>query len=245
MQLTDDQLTRIAAALWEHSGKIVNYRDLAWADTALGPGGRDHLWSELQATGTLSNSILLPRALAIFLARQASPVSPQLLWTLPPELQASGSSYLDGLIRTIESAERELLLMSPFIAAKGVAFIEAYLIAALHRGVEIYLIGHELQNIGSLQSQAVESLRREAERRGTTFHAYSANLQSGLLHAKIAVADRHLVVLGSANMTGPGMATNFEVGVILGEPHASEVAHIYDQLLGSDLVAHIFTTSPR
>lgn len=240
--MTDRQLILLSAALWERAGQPTAFHDLAWADNLLGEGGRDRLWADLNATRSLEGGRLQPRALAAYLAQQASPLDIQLLWTLPPELERDGISYLDGLVASIQSAERELLLMSPFIASSGINSIQSHLLAALHRGVHVCLIGHELHNIGSPQSQAVESLRKEAELLGTVFKAYSANHQSGLLHAKVAVTDRSRVVLGSANMTGHGLNINFEVGVILGNPHALQVAQVYDQLLKSALVKHVFTT---
>ncbi len=242
MNLTDHQLSRMAGALWARVGQHTDYHDLVWADDLLGSGGRDILWAELQAAGALKEGEVQPRPLAGYLAQCSAALETQLLWTLPQGLQGQGLSYVEGLAQTIQSAQRELLLMSPFIAAGGVHVMERDLRDALHRGVHVTLIGHDLGNMSSAQSRAIEALRQEAERMKAAFRAYTANHQSGLLHAKLAVADRERVVLGSANMTGHGLGINFEVGVVLGEPHAGHVARTYDQLLNSALVNHVFTT---
>lgn len=243
MNLTDDQLSRLGRALWACAGRATTYHDLVWADDLLGPGGRDALWADLQAMGALKEGELQPRSLAAYLAQRSAPLETQLLWTLPPGLSGRGLGYVEGLTQTIQSAQHELLLMSPFIAVGGVYVMERDLRDALHRGVCVTLIGHELEDLGSPQSRAITALRQEAERMGAPFRAYAANHQSGLLHAKLAVADRERVVLGSANMTGHGLGVNFEVGVVLGLPHALSVAQTYDQLLASELVRHVFTTS--
>jgi phosphatidylserine/phosphatidylglycerophosphate/cardiolipin synthase-like enzyme len=240
--LTDHQLGRLAGALWARIGQRTTYHDLVWADDLMGPGGRDALWAELHAASALKEGELQPRPLASYLAHCGAALDTQLLWTLPQGLEGQGLSYVEGLTQTIQRAQRELLLMSPFIAAGGVHIMERDLRDALHRGVRVTLIGHDLKDLRSAQSQAIETLRQEAERMGAAFSAYAANHQSGLLHAKLAVADRERVVLGSANMTGHGLGINFEVGVVLGEPHAGHVAQTYDQLLNSALVSHVFTT---
>lgn len=242
MDLSDYQLSRLAAALWGRVGQETTFHDLAWADDLLGEGGRQLLWSELQTEGVIVNCDVRAKPLASFLGRQGSTEQAQLLWTLPPGLQGPPASYAEGLITVIGSARHELLLMSPFIASSGIQTMKQHLLDALHRGVQVTIIGHQLHDLGSAQSQAIESLRQEAERSQQHFSAYSANHQSGLLHAKLVIADRERVVLGSANMTGHGLNLNFEVGVTLGNPQAKQVAQIYDQLLRSDLVQHVFTT---
>lgn len=235
-------MTRMAAALWERVGQATTYHDLAWADNLLGPGGRDQLWTHLQAAGVLRESQISPRSLAAFLGNLGTEEQVKLLWTLPPGLPQAPVSYAEGLNEVIQGAREELLLMSPFIASSGVQAMKQNLLDALHRGVHVKLIGHDLQDLASAQSQAIETLRKDAERSRMRFTAYSANHQSRLIHAKLAIADRERVVLGSANITGHGLNLNFEVGVILGTPHARRVADVYEQLLQTELVQHIFTT---
>lgn len=116
------------------------------------------------------------------------------------------------------------------------------LLRALARGVRISLIAQDLHNLASLQSRAVEPLRQTAERLGAPLSVYSARHTGGLLHAKLAVADKAQVVLGSANITGHGLGLNFEVGVRLGPSEARQVAEIYDALQGSSLIEHVFST---
>jgi len=241
VSLTDHQLTRLAAALWNRVDQVTTYHHLAWADDLLGPGGRDRLWADLQRSDALLDEQLQPQALARYLA-QGQAEAAALLWTLPPGLIAQGQTYLDGLTSVVHGAQRELLLMTPFLQVGGVHLLQRELQDALYRGVSITMISHDLHDIKSPQSQALETLRREAERMAASFKAYAAQPQSGLLHAKLVVADRERVVLGSANMTGYGLSMNFEVGVILGSPYAEQVASMYEQLLRSSVVQHVFTT---
>jgi len=59
----------------------------------------------------------------------------------------------------------------------------------------------------------------------------------------VAVADGILAILGSANLTAPGLESNLEAGVLLTAPHAESLHQILMQTLTSSLVQHIFTTS--
>lgn len=257
--LTDDQLTRAARALWAQAGRATTYRDLAWADDLLGPGGRQGLWGLLLEHGALTGEgetlQAAPLAEVIAGLHGHRRGEPELLWTLPEMLltlvngPAGGSSsptpYLTGLIQIIDTAQTHLRLMSPYLAPSGVTAVSEALLRALARGVRTTLIAQDLHDLASLQSRAVEPLRQAAERLGAGLSVHSARHASGLLHAKLAVADQREVVLGSANMTGHGLgvnADNFEVGVRLGPLQAREVARVYDDLLASPLVAHVFTT---
>ncbi|TCR24010.1 phospholipase D-like protein [Streptomyces sp. BK205] len=41
---------------------------------------------------------------------------------------------------------------------------------------------------------------------------------SGVLHAKLIIADRHTALLGSANLTDRALSDNIELGVVLRDP---------------------------
>lgn len=253
--MTEAQLIRAARALWAQAGRPTAYRDLAWADDLIGPGGREGLWRILTAAGALSGegAVLHAAPLADVLAglgghRRAEA---ELLWTLPETLASTLKltstppylePYLDGLIRTIDAAEHHLRLISPYLAPAGVTAVSEALLRALARGVRTSLIAQDLHDLASLQSRAVEPLRQAAERLSAPLSVHSARHAGGLLHAKLAVADLREVVLGSANMTGHGLGVNFEVGVRLGPSEARQVAEVYDALQGSSLIEHVFST---
>jgi phosphatidylserine/phosphatidylglycerophosphate/cardiolipin synthase-like enzyme len=96
----------------------------------------------------------------------------------------------------------------------------------------------DADDLASSQSVAVEELRREAERIGGSFLVYTS-ATSFLLHAKLVVADRKRMILGSANLTRPGLSHNLEAGVVLGEREAGEIVGIIEGLMDSGLMKMI------
>lgn len=250
-QLDRRVLGRMAAALWSRLDRGIQFHDLAWADDLLGDSGRQDLWEALCGSAVVDDSGQIDAVrLAAWLTTivTAGESEPHLLWTLPPEHPSSGqsgASYLAALLQLIGESKQELLLMSPFIQANGLSHLEDQLYLALARGVKVIIIGHGLDDLASHQSQALERLRREAVRLHARLIAYAAVPEVGLLHAKLAVADQSTVILGSANMTGPGLGSNFEAGVILSRLPAIEVARVFRQLLSTSLVQHIFSTFDR
>lgn len=252
MQLDPRTLGRMAAALWSRLGRETAVQDLAWADDLLGTDGRRQLWSVLNERAIFdSEGQINAWRLSTWLTELSNPTGRQelrLLWTLPPEHPSAGSqgaSYISAFLELIGSAKHELLLMSPFIQSNGFRQLEDQIYLALSRNVRVIIIGHELNDLASHQSQALKRLRREAEVRQAQLSAFAATPEAGLLHAKLAVADRERAILGSANMTGPGLTLNFEAGVLLPNPAATEIAAVFHTLLTTRLVKHVFSTFDR
>lgn len=172
-----------------------------------------------------------------------------LLWTLPaghPDSEEYGDSYSKGVIDVIKNAQTELILISPFLEPRGVRVLTNELLHAVARNVSITVLTHEADDLSSLASQSLEDLRREAERLGGSLTVYTAKKNKGvaqasmLIHAKLVIADRERVVIGSANLTGPGLSSNFEAGVILGPDAANEAVHMFEGLLEGGLARQAF-----
>lgn len=57
------------------------------------------------------------------------------------------------------------------------------------------------------------------------------------LHAKVIVIDRHLVMVGSANITKNAMTKNLECGLLIDQPRvATEIHHHLDSLVAAGLI---------
>ena len=64
-----------------------------------------------------------------------------------------------------------------------------------------------------------------------------------MLHAKLVIADEDVMVLGSANLTGPGLEQNIEAGVILsGGREAKAAKQVVAELERAGLVRMVFDT---
>lgn len=53
------------------------------------------------------------------------------------------------------------------------------------------------------------------------------------------------MVLGSANLTGPGLTSNLEAGVILGSEEARLAAQVVQGMIKANIAVKIFSTGDR
>jgi phosphatidylserine/phosphatidylglycerophosphate/cardiolipin synthase-like enzyme len=252
--LDTDRLRRLGAALWFGVGTRLRLADLAWAMPLLGEGADQAVWESLHEAGVLgSDGVVQAEPLARWLGHLASGGTPQpaeepvIVWTLPAQHPAAaehGSLYADAILDVVNHARRELLMTSPFMQEQGVRHLISAVVQALHRGVSVTILTHGAEDLASAQSVAVEEIRREAERLGGWLSVYTAATPNGsLLHAKLVVADHERVIIGSANLTGPGLAVNLEAGVVLGRAHASEASRTIQRLIEAGLARKVFSTA--
>lgn len=259
-----DLIARIAAPLWARVGRPMDVSELSWARSMLGESGPQLLVRALQVfdaldarTRTLSAlgvsrflSSLLGDAVRTNTNDATQP--PELVWTLPNSHSSRatrGQTYLDCCLRLINEATKCLTLVSPFIDPAGIGAVSVPLLGALSRGVAVRLLVHDALNIGTLTSQALEELRREAERAQVDLSVFSADAGQGrdrllnpLFHAKLVIRDNHAVLLGSANLTSYALGANFEAGVLLGRAAAEEALFILDGVLNANSVCLVFQT---
>jgi len=251
-RLDGDRLRRLGAALWFRLGTALRLQDLDWAVALLGEGGDRLLWEELRAAEVLDReNRLRPRPLARWLdslvkEEEGEERMPQLVWTLPethPAASELGSTYLKAILETVEAARRELVMTSPFLQEKGIMEILRAVVRALKRGVRLIVLTHAADNLASNQSVALEAIRQEAERIRGQLIVYSAPvMEGGLLHAKLVIADEERMVLGSANLTGPGLTSNLEAGVVLGCKEARLAMQIMRGLVETNIATKVFST---
>lgn len=141
------------------------------------------------------------------------------------------------LIAVVDGAERELLLMT-YSAAPHRPIIDALIRAAL-RGVAIRIVVETLSGAGGaltgrepatafLAVPGVELLHWPVSRRG------SAKAKQ---HAKLAVADRSVLFITSANLTASGVDENLEAGVLIrGEAIARECVDHLESLCAEGIL---------
>lgn len=135
---------------------------------------------------------------------------------------------LGVLTELIASATDRLIISAPFLqpgAGISSGVLNAALKAALHRGVKVELVttGQSLSglDIASLKGSAMGRLRVSQP---TTNVLDSRVLGS---HAKFCVSDGVAAYIGSANLTGPGLAGHIELGVLVRGPVAKQVEEFW------------------
>ncbi len=258
----EDILARLSAALWARVGRPISADDVGWARYLWrDESAPDVLLGALEGSGVVSGEppVLRAQPLAALLAELAGEEprgtganGARLVWTLPsvhPSRDRLGGSYFAAAICLVEEAREHAVLVSPYVEARGIGLLFDRLSDALSRGVAVLLVHHDLSDIASANSRAVEELRREAERVGGRLEAFSAESTAGrdrerypLLHAKLVVVDRRKLLLGSANLTSYGLSCNFKAGTLLAGEVAREADEAARSLVEAGLIRRVFRT---
>lgn len=133
------------------------------------------------------------------------------------------------LTQLIAEAKRHVIIatlfMQPGYGLSAGVLAEA-LRSALQRGVNIDVLstGQSLKTIDQAH------LVRKARGRLRFFHAAAHLVDDQRLgsHAKFCLSDGEQVYVGSANLTGPGLSGQVEMGVLLRGPVAREIEEFWD-----------------
>lgn len=237
--------------------------DLSWIETFQHRVAIDLLWSALEECGAIVGNPPVLRAgplagmFAALMESVALPVSKStntatLVWTIPgpqPQFGVKGKGYLAEVQRIVSGCSKSLHIVSPFIDADGVGLLLEPLLNAMSRGVELTWLTHDVCKGSSINSKAIEGVRREAERLGARMSVYSAptttandRTEHPLIHAKLFVADASTVLLGSANCTSYAFTANVEAGVVLNGSAAEQCVAAIDWLIGNETVYLVFAT---
>jgi len=186
------------------------------------PNIADHLFS-IEKT-TVSQSLL----------QTGQPVHPtdtvSVVATLPPNeaVTVSGVKSLHAEIcRLIIGAEHDIAIVNPFFDLAGREKIAIYLQDAMQRGVRIRIISRN-GLIAKRPSQA-DIFISPLKNRSLVNVRYFSRAEASV-HAKLIVADDKLAYLGSANLTGRSLSSNFEIGVVLGGPCVETFKHMFEEL---------------
>lgn len=145
--------------------------------------------------------------------------------------RARARTSLGVLAQLIAQAKRNLVIAAPFIqSGEGIDAgpLADALRAALQRGVNVDVISTD----GGLQAVDAERLRRMGRGHLRLFQPHANIEDEGRLgsHAKFCLADDWHAYIGSANLTGPGLSTNLEMGVLVHGELASQVREFWRYL---------------
>ncbi len=136
---------------------------------------------------------------------------------------------LGVLVEMIASSENRLVIAAPFIQTGTSAILDplAYALeCALERGVSVDLVstGSGLRNVEAGRPAWVDYPGLHLFRPRLN----DVNEQVLGSHAKFCIADRSSAYIGSANLTGPGLSSQFEMGVLVKGNLAQQVAAFWD-----------------
>jgi phosphatidylserine/phosphatidylglycerophosphate/cardiolipin synthase-like enzyme len=146
--------------------------------------------------------------------------------------RARARTTLGVLTQLIAQAERNLVIAAPFVQSgegMNVGPLADALRVTLQRGVNVDVVSTG----GGLQAVDAEELCRTARGR-LRFFQPRANVEDERRlgsHAKFCLADDRHAYVGSANLTGPGLSANLEMGVLVHGELAQQIAQVWEFLL--------------
>jgi phosphatidylserine/phosphatidylglycerophosphate/cardiolipin synthase-like enzyme len=155
------------------------------------------------------------RGLAAGCALQTASVGVETVWSGPSSHSVPVRATAQALIEVVSEATSELLLMT--YSAKRHEPLREALTSAVKRGVHVTAVVETLHGAGSALAGA-EPAAAFAGIRGLQLWHWPVERRSepgSKLHAKLAVADRRVLLVSSANLTQSGVENNIEAGILV------------------------------
>ena len=182
-------------AAWSLVGELVH----AWRNTTVSA-------AELAAM-LLASSHVVKRAVA--------EQSIELVWTGPTTPFVSARRTEQALLQVINSAQQTLFITS--FVAYDVSGIVKSLNLAIDRGVSVsMLLESSHDHGGNVSIDGIGKMRSLVpQARLYAWREKVAPFVDGSVHAKVAVGDRKVCFITSANLTGYAMERNMEAGVLI------------------------------
>lgn len=163
----------------------------------------------------------------------------ELVWTGPATTVAVRATR-QALIDLTREAHHSLILVS-FSAYRDQGILDELSRAAARHVEIIFVLETSADSRGGLDRdarQAFDELQPTA-----SFYVWPAASRpptGGLLHAKTVIADRHAVLVTSANLSGAAMERNIELGVLVtGEPLPRLVEQLFRQLIATRILVPV------
>ena len=159
---------------------------------------------------------------------QAGEVGVSTVWTGPATPGVPVRSTAQVLTGVVRDARTELIAMT--YSARPFAPLTAALRAALARGVAVDIVVETRAGAGGLLDGPEPAAAFTGLPGARIWHwpAERREHAGARQHAKLAVADREVLFLGSANLTASGVGRNLEAGVLVrgGSAPARAAEHI-------------------
>jgi phosphatidylserine/phosphatidylglycerophosphate/cardiolipin synthase-like enzyme len=218
---------------------IIEHAAVAWPREAIlgATPGAEALLDALPGVDR-SASLAYLRGLAAGYAQRVSEITVETVWSGPGSHHVPVRATAAVLADIVREARHQLLLMT-YSAKPHQPLIES-LCAAIARGVTVSVVVETLQGAGSALS-GEEPYRAFTGIDGIELWHWPTSRRTepgAKMHAKLAVADRRVLLITSANLTQSGVGKNIEAGLLIrGGPTPQRVAEHVEALHASgDLV---------
>lgn len=139
----------------------------------------------------------------------------ELIWTGPSTRLVPTRRTEQALLELIAASKHTLFLTS-FVAYKVDSLVSA-LQQSMAQGVRVSILLEESElKGGTLNFDSLALLKAElSAAHFYTWEAQAEEFLGGKVHAKVAVSDRSICFISSANLTGHAMEKNMEAGVLI------------------------------
>ncbi len=180
-------------------------------------------WRSSTTDGRTLAAMLLAASDAYRLAESSQQV--ELVWTGPTTELAPARRTEQALIQVIDAARQRLFITS--YVAYDIESVARALRSAAERDVQIdFLVEMSSAQGGKVSTDPIANLRKIVP--NASFYVWknkAAAFVNGSVHAKVAVADRTLCFITSANLTGYAMDQNMEAGVLVSGKQLPDQLH--------------------
>lgn len=170
-------------------------------------------WKVSTIDGRTLAAMLLVASDAYRLAESNQQV--ELVWTGPTTELVPARRTEQALIQVIDAARQRLFITS--YVAYDIESVARALRSAAERDVRIdFLVEMSSAQGGKVSTDPIANLRKIVP--NASFYVWknkAAAFVNGSVHAKVAVADRAVCFITSANLTGYAMDHNMEAGVLI------------------------------
>jgi putative cardiolipin synthase len=148
----------------------------------------------------------------------------------PPGKKGRGPGVADALLHLLDDARERVIIESPYLVITK--NLRDGLLRAIERGVAVRILTNSLSSTDNIWPQAgYVGKRRWLVEQGVELWEYFG---SESLHAKTAVLDRSLAVVGSFNLDPRSQRLNTELAVIIDDPNwADELTASMDSHLAN------------
>jgi phosphatidylserine/phosphatidylglycerophosphate/cardiolipin synthase-like enzyme len=166
----------------------------------------------------------------------------ELVWTGPLVAGPAMRRTDQALLQVINAAQQSLLIVS--FAVYKISAIAAAIVRAGERGVTIRICVEAPEPSGQkLAHDTIKALGIAVAQRAAIYvwpsdkRPTDESGKAGVLHAKCAVADSHLLFISSANLTDNAMTLNMELGVLVqSHTHASRVEAQFEHMIAQGVL---------
>jgi HKD family nuclease len=161
--------------------------------------------------------------------------------TTPGKSAAGSGNLLSRLGSLIDSADEELIIVTPFVTQFGIQKFTDRIVTRASEGVNVEIITRETDGSNSEIMSGIRGKIKEyniSARKNISVYDYGTSEER--LHAKVVLSDKKCGYVGSANLTSYSLKEAVEIGVIVDGPSIQEISEFLDEIKSLEETDKVF-----